>query len=51
MIVDEQEFAESKNASGASTGSSAAQPRPDAANAGNGFVEINDGIEEDLPFI
>ena len=51
VIVDDQEFAESKNASGAPAGSASSQPRPDAANAGNGFVEINDGIEEDLPFI
>ncbi len=52
VIVDEQEFAESKNAS-ASNGSSqsASASRPDTSNAGDGFVNINDGIEEDLPFI
>ena len=49
VLVDDQEFAESKNA--ASTGSAPAQPRPDASNAGSGFVDIKDGIEEDLPFI
>ncbi|MBQ6661683.1 MAG: single-stranded DNA-binding protein [Lachnospiraceae bacterium] len=49
VIVDEQEFAESKNA--ASAGSDSAQPKSDAANAGNGFVDIKDGIEEELPFL
>lgn len=50
VLVDEQEFAESKNA--ATAGSSApSQPRPNAADAGSGFVDIADGIEEDLPFI
>ena len=50
VLVDEQEFAESKNA--AAAGSSApSQPRPNAADAGSGFVDIADGIEEDLPFI
>ena len=51
VIVDDQEFAESKNASNASAGSTSSQPRPDASNAGSGFVDIKDGIEEDLPFI
>ena len=51
VIVDDQEFAESKNAAGASAGGSSSQPKPDAASAGNGFVDIKDGIEEDLPFI
>ena len=51
VIVDEQEFAESKNASNASAGGASSQPRPDASNAGSGFVDIKDGIEEDLPFI
>ena len=50
VLVDEQEFAESKNA--AAAGSTApSQPRPNAADAGSGFVDIADGIEEDLPFI
>ena len=50
IIAEEIEFAESKNA--AAAGSSApSQPRPNAADAGSGFVDIADGIEEDLPFI
>jgi single-strand DNA-binding protein len=50
VLVDEQEFAESKNAAAAG-GSAPSQPRPNAADAGSGFVDIADGIEEDLPFI
>ena len=41
VIVDEQEFAESKNASGAT----------ETTNSGDKFVEVPDGIEEDLPLI
>ena len=48
LIVEEQEFAESKAA--ASTGAPVAS-RPSAADAGDGFVNIDGGIEEDLPFI
>lgn len=40
VMVDEQEFAESKNAT--------AEP---AKEKNDGFVDIADGIEEDLPFI
>ena len=57
VVVEEQEFAESKNASGNSGNSSysnyggeapAADPAP--AEAGDGFMNIPDGIEEELPF-
>ena len=47
VVIEEQEFAESKNASGGS------QPagRPEPSNAGTeGFMSIPDGIEDDLPF-
>lgn len=44
LIVEEQEFAESKSASGEAP---AAEEKP----AGSKYVEIADGIEEDLPFI
>lgn len=43
VIVDEQEFAESKNA-----GQNNAQPP--AADPMAGFVNIPDGIDEELPF-
>lgn len=48
IIVDELEFAESKNAGGQGgyTPSQSAQPAP----AGDGFMNIPDGIDEELPF-
>ena len=51
IIVEEQEFAESKAASDAHAGGfqSAPQPAP-AAPAGDGFMNIPDGIDEELPF-
>lgn len=49
IIVDEQEFAESKN-SGTTSGGSALESRPNPDTAGNGFMSIPDGIEEELPF-
>ena len=51
VVVEEQEFAESKAASDAHTGGfqSAPQPAP-AAPAGDGFMNIPDGIDEELPF-
>ncbi len=58
VVVEDQEFAESKNASAssnfgtASRGASepAANPTPSAASA-DGFMNIPDGIDEELPFI
>ena len=53
IVVEEQEFAESKNASSANIGSSHASatphPTPSAA-SGEGFMDIPDGIDEELPF-
>ena len=46
IVVEEQEFAESKNAS--SGNAPAGRPEPDAA--GDGFMNIPDGIDEELPF-
>ncbi len=59
VVVEEQEFAESKNASGGSDGFSggfsggnnfsggrASEP----SGAGDGFMNIPDGIDEELPF-
>ncbi|MCD7836126.1 MAG: single-stranded DNA-binding protein, partial [Lachnospiraceae bacterium] len=57
VIVDEIEFAESKNASGNSdggfgnggyAGGNNSTPAPSAA--GDGFMNIPDGIDEELPF-
>ena len=56
VVVEEQEFAESKAAAGEHTGGYQQQgslqqsmPEPSAA-AGDGFMNIPDGIDEELPF-
>jgi len=52
VVVEEQEFAESKNASGndgSSSGQQAPSPAPDPREA-SGFMSIPEGIEDDLPF-
>ena len=48
VVVEEQEFAESKN-SGQSNNNASSQPEPATANA-DGFMNIPEGIENDLPF-
>lgn len=54
VIVEEQEFAESRAESEASRGSfqySAPSPSPaPSVDAGDGFMNIPDGIDEELPF-
>lgn len=45
VVVEEQEFAESKNSGNAGSTNNAA-----AAGAGDGFMNIPDGIDEELPF-
>ena len=52
VVVEEQEFAESKSASdqnSAAYSAPADRPSPSAA-AGDGFMNIPDSIEEELPF-
>lgn len=51
IIVEEIEFAESKNASAGNAGgyTEGTRPAPDAA-AGDGFMSIPNGAEEELPF-
>lgn len=44
IVVEEQEFTESKNASG-----NASRPAP-TPNSDDGFMNIPDGIDEELPF-
>lgn len=44
VVVDEQEFAESKAAG------SSEQPKPTPSDYGDGFMDIPDGIDEELPF-
>ena len=59
VMVDEMEFAESKNAAGnvgggfnagASQDSVSSSPMPAPSGAGDGFMNIPDGIDEELPF-
>lgn len=49
VVVEEQEFADSKGSGGSGSGQSASQqsstPKPD-----DGFMNIPDGIDEELPF-
>ena len=59
VVVEDQEFAESKAAS-ADSGmprysqpspmAAASMPSPSQASAGDGFMNIPDGIDEELPF-
>ncbi|MBO4324287.1 MAG: single-stranded DNA-binding protein [Lachnospiraceae bacterium] len=54
ILVEEQEFAESKNAAGGNSGNfggnTASAPAPAASTAGEGFMNIPDGVDEELPF-
>ena len=54
VVVEEQEFAESKGSADVNRGNSgfqAAAPAPAPAfDAGDGFMNIPDGIDEELPF-
>ena len=51
VVVEEQEFAESKGSSSSDGGSYQPAGRPSPANASaEGFMSIPEGIEDDLPF-
>ena len=53
IMVDELEFAESKNASGDNSGNAyqpASRPTPSAATS-DGFMNVPEGIDEELPFV
>ena len=53
VVADEIEFAESKNSSSSDMGGNggfAPQAAPAAAPANDGFMNIPDGIDEELPF-
>lgn len=51
IMVDEMEFAESKNSAGSDGGfSNPAVARTTPSNPDSGFMNIPDGIEEELPF-
>jgi single-strand DNA-binding protein len=49
VVIEEQDFAESKGASEGSSNSYHQQSAPSSA-VGDGFMKIPDGIEEELPF-
>lgn len=56
VVVEDQEFAESKNSAANNDGgyaggySNSAPARPQPAAAADGFMNIPDGIDEELPF-
>ncbi len=51
VIVEEQEFAESKNSGSAPSEGFQPSPAPaPSASIGDGFMNIPDGIDEELPF-
>ena len=54
VVVEDQEFAESKNAQGGAQGGASSYSAPQGAEtpmpADEGFMNIPDGIEEELPF-
>ena len=51
IIAEDIEFAESKNSAGSDGGyNGGGSSRPAPASAGDGFMNIPDGIDEELPF-
>ena len=51
VVVEEHEFAESRNASGNNDGGyNGGYSAPAPSGAGDGFMNIPDGIDEELPF-
>lgn len=50
VVVEDQEFAESKAASQQNGGGYAPVDRPSPSDAGDGFMNIPEGIDEELPF-
>ena len=50
IIVESQEFAESKAASASNSGYQASPSPSPSADIGDGFMNIPDGIDEELPF-
>ncbi len=50
VVAEDQEFAESKNSNSGSEGGFTGNSRPTPSGAGDGFMNIPDGIDEELPF-
>ena len=51
VIVEEQEFAESKASSQNNAGGNYQQPVSNNSSSGDGFMNVPDGIDEELPFV
>lgn len=50
VVVENIEFAESKNSSGSGGSTNQPAPAPSSSSAGDGFMNIPDGNDEELPF-
>ena len=50
VVVENIEFAESKNSSGSGGSTNQPAPAPSSSSAGDGFMNIPDEIDEELPF-
>ena len=50
VVVEDHEFVESKNSNSGSDGGYTGNSRPAPSGAGDGFMNIPDGIDEELPF-
>ena len=50
VVVEEQEFAESKNAQGSGQNGGSGYGAPAPAGADDGFMNLPDGIDEQIPF-
>lgn len=50
VVVEDQEFAESKSSGGNSNGGNDGSGQPASASEGDGFMDIPDGVDEELPF-
>ena len=50
VVIEEQEFAESKNSNNGSDNNSGNNNSAPQSYAGDGFMNIPDGIDEELPF-
>ena len=50
IIVEDQEFAESKKDSGSSTQNDQKNNEKEKETAGDGFMEIPEGMDEEMPF-
>lgn len=51
VVIEEQEFAESKNASSGGQNQAPQQSQKAEAEGLDGFMDIPDGIDESLPFV